>query len=151
MAKELKWRLVAESDPISQSILFITRGFVSHVEFLSEDEKLCFGARATGVKWRPINYCKFSVDIRFRIPCSDAQYEKVWDFLQEQQGKGYDYLAIGGILVHRDWRNDRRWWCSELWATALEVGGLIGKINESIAFFTPEDALIISSAMWPQP
>lgn len=43
----------------------------------------------------------------------------VLDFLESQVGKKYDWTALFGILFHRDWSKDSRWYCSELAAAAL--------------------------------
>lgn len=147
----LKWRLVTECDPIAGAIRFITRGIVSHVGFLTDDEQFEIGARADGgVQKRPVNYCAFSVDLRYSASCTDEQYEKAQNFLHAQIGKPYNFEDILSILTNRDWREDDSWICSELWAATMEEAGLIGHIASSICFFTPQDALILSSAMWPQ-
>lgn len=151
MTYMLKWAIRTEGDPIAGLVRFISRGPVSHVDFLNDDETLAIGARAVGgVKARPVNYANFTKDIRFRVPCTQGQYDAAWAFINAQLGKPYDYTAIGGVLFDRDWHSTLKWFCSELWAATLENAALIGKIDCSIAFFTPEDALVLSSAMWPQ-
>lgn len=40
-----------------------------------------------------------------------------------QVGKPYDYAAIFGIGVHRNWQDDDAWFCSELVAWAFEAAG----------------------------
>lgn len=45
-------------------------------------------------------------------------------FALEQVGKPYDWTAIVGFMGLRDWSSDRRWYCSELCASALIAGGL---------------------------
>lgn len=44
-------------------------------------------------------------------------------FLADQIGKGYDPAALVGFLAWRDWQRSSRWYCSELAAAALLVGG----------------------------
>ena len=147
----LKWRIVSDCDPVSGIIRFVTRGIVSHVEFLFDDELGTIGARADGgVKIRPVDYCHFPVDFRFRVPCTDDQYNKAHNFLRAQLGKPYNFEDILGILVNRDWRESDSWICSELWAATMEEAGLIGRLASSICMITPQDTLILSSAMWPQ-
>ena len=147
----LKWRIVSDHDPVSGIVRFVSRGIVSHVGFLTDDELFEIGARADGgVAVRPINYCNFPVQFHYAAPCTDDQYEKAQNFLHAQVGKPYNFEDILGILVNRDWRENDSWICSELWAATLEQAGLIGKLASSICLFTPQDALILSSAMWPQ-
>jgi uncharacterized protein YycO len=149
MAKSLCWRVVGADDFISRSIKFISRGPVSHVEFLVDGGANTIGAHADGgVQIRPIGYAKYSVDLRFEATCSDQQYAKASAFLQAQIGKPYDLIDIAAILANRNWRDPNRWICSELWAAVLEEAELIGKINSSINLFTPEDSLVVSSAMF---
>lgn len=40
-----------------------------------------------------------------------------------QVGKGYDYKGVLGIGVHRQWHDPEDWFCSELVAFALMMGG----------------------------
>ena len=37
-----------------------------------------------------------------------------------QVGKPYDFSAIAGIAIDRDWHDDSKWFCSELLAVAFE-------------------------------
>lgn len=43
---------------------------------------------------------------------------------REQLGKPYDWLGCLGIVFHRDWHKDSRWFCSELIAHAFSVAGV---------------------------
>jgi uncharacterized protein YycO len=54
------------------------------------------------------------------VPCDDR---RAWEFAEKQLGKPYDYTALLGIMFRRDWQDDRRWFCSELVASALMAGG----------------------------
>lgn len=42
---------------------------------------------------------------------------------RSQVGKPYDLTALFGLLMHRDWQEDDRWFCSELVAWAFTQGG----------------------------
>ena len=152
MASILKWRGVAEADPISGIIKCIERGgVISHIEFLTDDEQYAIGARALGgVARRPCNYEKFILDIRFRVTVTDVQYDAAWTFLNAQIGKPYDFGDCMGILFNHDWASQKKWMCSRLWVATLETAKIIGQIDENVSFFTPQDGLVVSSAMWPQ-
>ena len=146
----VRWRCVGADDAEAAVIKLVSRGTVSHVEFIIGDDGLhTLGARADGgVAIRPINYAVFQIDLRFQTECSQDQYDKLTAFLGAQLGKPYNYIDLLAILANRDWRNTSSWICSELWAAALEASGLIGKLDASINLFTPEEALIVSSAMF---
>ena len=142
--KTLEWRCVNGGGFVRRSIDFVSRGTVCHVEFLVDGQTL--GARADGgVKYRPID--PFPVDFRFKAELPDEQWQKVMDFLSAQIGKPYDYSAIMGILLNHDWENEGSWYCSELWAAALQAGQVIGPFPKAVKNVTPQDALLISFAM----
>lgn len=46
------------------------------------------------------------------LPCKDPQ--AIIDAAMTQLGKPYDFLAILGIGLKRDWQEDDKWVCSEL-------------------------------------
>lgn len=46
------------------------------------------------------------------------------DWLLEQVGRPYDWTALLGFLAWRDWADDHAWYCSELAAAWLIVGGV---------------------------
>jgi uncharacterized protein YycO len=64
---------------------------------------------------------------------------------RSQIGKGYDWTALFGIGLHRDWQEDDKWFCSELvaWACA-QAGKPI--INKETYRVVPQDVLEVSSA-----
>ena len=147
--KTLVWRLVDDDDIGGNIIHFVERGNVSHVEFISPDGHLAIGARLKGgVLARDINYKKFSCDLRFHATCGDEQYASTMRFLNAQLGKPYDFREIIGIGLNRNWRETDSWICSELWAATMEAGNLIGQIASSINLITPQDCLLLSSAMF---
>jgi len=78
------------------------------------------------------------VDV-FRI---DANFdeEKVRAFLETQLGKKYDYHAVVRFMTRRKVRDNDKWFCSELVASAFDVGG-IDLINPRIArsYLSPRD------------
>ena len=45
-------------------------------------------------------------------------------FLKQQVGKKYDFTALANFISRRDWQETSSWFCSELVAMALKVGGL---------------------------
>lgn len=143
--KTLRWRCVNSKGFVQNAISFISRGVVCHVEFLVDGKAI--GAHADGgVQVRDIDH--YDADYRFRADCTDEQYQKAIDFLQEQIGKPYDFLDIVGIMASRNWHDETKWICSELWAATMEASGLIHHIEGGISLVTPQDTLILSSAMF---
>lgn len=142
---KLEWRCVNGSNFIAGAISFVSRGAVCHVEFLVGGKAI--GAHADGgVQIREIN--AYPVDYRFSAECTEEQYGKAVAYLQGQLGKPYDFLDIMGIIANRDWHNPEKWICSELWAATMEEVGLIKNLPTALQLVTPQDALLISSAMF---
>lgn len=151
----VKWRCVNSKNFVSNAISFVSRGVVCHVEFLFDDVQIgntiyhnvCIGAHADGgVRVRTID--KYDVDYRFKAECTDEQYAKLLAFITAQIGKPYDFLDIFGIMASRNWHDDSRWICSEFWVVGMETAELIHKIESDVALFTPQDSLLVSSAMF---
>ena len=63
--------------------------------------------------------------------------EAVWRFLKSQIGKKYDFRAIFSFPFRRSWQRNSKWFCSELAAEALIMGGRNLKIKSSRV--TPRD------------
>jgi len=58
-------------------------------------------------------------------------------------GKSYDFSAIGGIALDRNWRDSHRWFCSELIAAAFEaVGSPLLNPSANVWRITPRDLLL---------
>jgi uncharacterized protein YycO len=141
----LSWRCVNGAGFVAGAINFVSRGAVCHVEFLVDGKAI--GAHSDGgVQIREIDACP--VDYRFSASCTDEQYQKAIDFLHGQIGKPYDFLDIVGIMANRDWHNPERWICSELWAATMEAAGIMGRLPTALQLVTPQDALVISAAMF---
>jgi len=57
---------------------------------------------------------------------TDEQSKIVWSWLEEQVGKGYDYLGIFGFVISDPKiENPKRWFCSELSEAAFQRAGII--------------------------
>jgi hypothetical protein len=100
------------------------------------------GARhADGVQIRQTAYDKFTRDDRYTVELPWENKLRVMQFALDQVGKGYDTSAVAGILIHRDWREEDSWFCSELVVRAFEVGGFpMLNVGEHINRITPRDA-----------
>lgn len=56
-----------------------------------------------------------------KFPCTDPV--AVIAAAASQIGKPYDYTAILGLGLHRDWQEDDSWFCSELVAWGFNAAG----------------------------
>lgn len=77
-----------------------------------------------GVQIRPTDYRKPRKQAFATIDCSDLVTGRVLRYAKWQIDRPYDYTAIFGIALHRDWRSEHAWICSELVAAAFEYAGM---------------------------
>ena len=63
---------------------------------------------------------------------------------RSQVGKPYDLTALFGLLMHRDWQEDDRWFCSELVAWAFDQGGSPLFRPEAMHRITPQHLWMLS-------
>jgi len=70
------------------------------------------------------------------LPCREP--EAVLSSAASQSGKPYDYTAIVGLGLHRDWQEDDAWFCSELVAWAFAQAGEPLFRDEAIRRVTPQ-------------
>lgn len=152
MSKLVQWRVVAGSDPIGEAIKWVSRGQATHVEFCLNGWMQTLGARVQGgVQVRPINYAKFNAEWRFQAEVSDEQYDAGSKWLAAQIGKPYDFLSIAAIALDRNWHDPSGWICSKLWVDGMAAFGLLKPLDPRVVnWFTPEDSLLLSLAVFTQ-
>jgi uncharacterized protein YycO len=122
--KYLIIRLIDGTGFVSRAIDFIERGYLCHAE-IGTPEGTWIGAHADGgVQERPANYCTPTRDLRYYVPVTDEQYERIMAFARSQIGKPYDFSDIAGILLNADWHKAGAWICSEFVVAACMAGGL---------------------------
>ncbi|OJT01241.1 hypothetical protein [Marinobacter nauticus] len=63
-------------------------------------------------------------------------------FLESQLGKKYDWMALVALPFRTTWQSPHRWFCSELVAKALAVGGVRAFSVEKYRI-TPRDLWIL--------
>ena len=71
----------------------------------------------TWSQWSHVALAHVIVD----LPCDFREF--VIEAARSQVGKPYDPTALFGLLMHRDWQEEDRWFCSELVAWAFAQGG----------------------------
>lgn len=73
-----------------------------------------------------------------------------WEaFLRAQLGKPYDFTAIAGLALDRDWREDDSWFCSEMAAASLEKCGWLPRLSTIDHHVSPRDLLLVISGRIP--
>ena len=68
---------------------------------------------------------------------------------RSQVGKPYDLTALLGLLMHRDWQEDDRWFCSELVAWAFAQGGSPLFRPEAMHRITPQHLWMLAPEPTP--
>ena len=102
---------------------------------------------APGVRVRPAWYAPFVETVLLEIPCTQAQAQRFWAFLEVQLGKPYDKRAIWGFALGRDWREPDSWICSELQAAALEAACIAPRLYLRANKITPVALALAVSAL----
>lgn len=111
----------------------------SHVAMLLDDEVVLESVAAHGVRLRALKALKQdSTDwVIFAIPCPQANL--VRNFAKGQLGKPYDILWALGLGINRDWQDDDKWGCSEIFAWPFQQAGYPIFRAEEVHAITPQD------------
>jgi|CXWL01.1.fsa_nt_gi uncharacterized protein YycO len=64
-------------------------------------------------------------------------------FLRAQIGRPYDWTAIVGIALRRNWADPKRWFCSELLEATLIAGGLV-RWREKVSRITQQHQYMLN-------
>jgi hypothetical protein len=115
----------------SRAIEWISAGIYSHcaavwspTEYLdSYEDKV--GDIPPGVAIRPMSL-ETTPHTVMSLAVTAQQYAAWETFLRAQLGKPYDWPAIFGFGLGRNWRENDSWFCSEIQAAALEQAGICG-------------------------
>lgn len=83
------------------------------------------------------------------LPCNAP--DEVIRAARAQVGKPYDLLAIFGLLMHRNWQETDRWFCSELVAWAFNQAGSPLFRAEAMHRITPQNLWILAPARPEEP
>ena len=115
-----------------------TMSDIDHVQFVLPDGRRLGAMPGVGVSYGPAPDASATVR-RYRIDASG----EVLAFARSQRGKPYDLgavLAIGlRIRLGRNWRDARRWFCSELVAACCAQAGHPLLMADNLAVITPRD------------
>lgn len=129
--------------PFSALIRAVTWSRWSHVSLVDGDTVI--EARALkGVVRTPLSeaLCRAKAYSLVDLPCRDPAV--VIAAAAGQIGKPYDYLAVLGLGLRRDWQDDGSWFCSELIAWASDRAGQPLFRADSLRRVTPEHLWMLS-------
>ena len=85
----------------------------------------------------------------FTLDLTADQRWAIQDFLIAQIGKPYDYTAILGLGLRRDWQEEDAWFCSELVAWAFQHAGEPLFRAECLRRVTPQHLWMLAPAPPP--
>lgn len=117
---KIRLRLSSSRDAIGYAIKLFTWSEWTHVDFLLDDGRYLGAIPLKGViiHTLPADRERF-----LEIDVTKRQHDKILEFAMAQLGKPYDYSAIFGFLLRRNWQEDDSWFCSELVATSFIAAG----------------------------
>lgn len=140
-------RFSGSSNFAALAVKLYTWSWCSHVETIIDDPlsgKQLYGALpGTGVNYRPINSTVGDRVEEYEVDIPKFTKHVYIEKLLSQRGKPYDYTALAGMVIHRDWAaNGNSWFCSELVAWAFNEAGSPLLRTEHKNRITPEDLLM---------
>lgn len=109
----------------SHAVRVITWSDFSHVAIADPASDRVLEAVWPRVRSVPLSQFLAENDIVVAVeaPCPNPQAGISWGLTQ--LGKPYDLEALGGIVLHRDWHSEYKWFCSEYATVLLEKSGLV--------------------------
>jgi len=131
-------------NPFSYLIGWITWSDWSHVELVCGEVVYGSNADLGGVSTLLLED-RIAQSKRHAFATTPADPDLVRAAITSQMGKPYDWTDIVGVLMHRDWQDDKKWTCSELIAWAHEQAGthlIHGKPNRVTPQMLFESALV---------
>jgi len=139
---------------LSRAIEWFGGGYYSHVTTLMPGQREVIDARLRGgVARRPVSYLKNEAVDWYRLQCSPAQCQAVYEFLTQQLGKRYDVRGIVNFVTgcNRDpnWVRRSAWFCDELAAASWIHAGIARKPFPQIPLFriTPGGSALMFSQL----
>jgi hypothetical protein len=104
-------------------ICLLTRSRFSHVELAYARHGLIYSTLSASTRDKGVRPTRIDVSSgHWEVIELPAQYPVRVEWLHAQIGKRYDYLGLGGTLIHINVFSDSdKWFCSELIGTALGI------------------------------
>ena len=132
----MKIIIASSNHPGSLVIKLGTMSHWSHVGILIDDE-VYDTTLGTGVSKQSLksfqNRYPVTEILEIQVPDEDSAIK----FLMQQMGKPYDWTALFGMVLQRNWQKDDSWFCSELVEAVLKAGGK-QRFRDSVSRITPQ-------------
>lgn len=119
-------------------VRFGTFSEFAHVGFKLDDGKVLDATPEFGVSIRDAEDDETTV---YMQPLAPGQMVRnAVEYAKLQVGKPYDWIAIFGMCLRRDWHKDTRWFCSELVCGAFDhAGWSLVRDSNHLDRITPQD------------
>lgn len=115
-------------------IAWWSKGLYSHVELYFEQKQICFSSslRDHGVRFKKINSSDHWDVIKLDNFSFNQNEEPIYKWCESQVGLPYDILGIIGLGLDLPINERRKWYCSEIVATALNKANFFeARFNQS--------------------
>lgn len=122
--------------PGSWLIRLVTMGQWSHAALLLPNGLVIDTTLTTGVRSIPVMAWIRDYPTHQVIDIDVPDEEQTISFAMAQLRKPYDWTAIFGILLRRNWQEPDAWFCSELVEAALAAGGR-QRFRDDVSRITP--------------
>lgn len=139
--------IFVDTDKIGSKIIrSFTRSKWSHVA-IEHNGWVVHSTVGEGVHTTTLEHFNKNYDRYLSVKIPHTCSKKIFDIAYQELGKKYDWTAIFGIGLNRDWQEDDSWFCSELVANAIiRAGYPILNPECKLARVTPEDLFKVNLA-----
>jgi hypothetical protein len=121
---KIRLHLCTTDSPVSAVVRWLTDSDFSHIEFVVDEntpQDLAKGRVGYlgalghgGWQLRELNYDHWSREAILETDdLPDAVARRIWESAFSKVGAQYDWTALIGLGISRDWRNPNQWFCSE--------------------------------------
>ena len=94
------------------------------------------------------NHQKGTIIDVYRIPCNPEQAKAFYHGLEQELGKGYDFLGVFGFRIRMCIQRPNRWFCSELIFQKAKEAGIILLANIPAWKVSPDKLELIPTIQW---
>lgn len=142
--RTLTIQLSASNSIVSKMIKWVTRGDFNHADIVMPDGVLIGAHLSGGIKKTTFNKKNFSKIKRYEIEVS----QETINWVQEQQGREYDVLAIVGFILKIPMSENTASMCSEFVFDVLEKAMCFDhKVDFQSSKISPRDLHLVLQAL----
>jgi uncharacterized protein YycO len=123
---------------VSPAISWITGHWANHCDLMTGDGTMISAMPLFGVQEWPERVVQVRRVEYVEVPCGDVPSAMAKAYARAQIGKPYDYGGVISYPFRSRWSDQRKWFCSELTAAALEVAGIID-VSKTVQRVSPAD------------